>query len=69
VILNAHNTVENGQEWTGTVNGQEHLGTFELERSNASERIVENDHGTPEFHNTAFSTCTNSVPVRHPPLR
>jgi hypothetical protein len=28
------------------MNGQEHLGTFESERSNALERIVENGHGT-----------------------
>jgi hypothetical protein len=28
------------------MNGQEHLGTIELERSNALERIVENGHGT-----------------------
>jgi hypothetical protein len=28
------------------MNGQEHLGTIESERSNASERIVENGHDT-----------------------
>ena len=28
------------------MNGQEHLGTIESERSNALERIVENGHGT-----------------------
>ena len=34
----------NGQErWT--LNGQERLGTFESERNNALERIVENVHG------------------------
>ena len=34
----------NGQErWT--LNGQERLGTFESERKNALERIVENVHG------------------------
>jgi hypothetical protein len=36
--------VRNG-EWSGTVNGQEHLGTIQSERSNALERIVENGHG------------------------
>jgi hypothetical protein len=30
--------------WSGTVNGQEHLGTIESERRNALERIVENGH-------------------------
>jgi hypothetical protein len=29
---------------SGTLKGQERLGTFESERSNAMERIVENDH-------------------------
>jgi hypothetical protein len=42
-------TVENAQERSGTMNGQEHLGTIESERSNASERIVENGHGTVTF--------------------
>ncbi len=38
----------NGQERSGTVtvNGQGRLGTFESQRSNALERIVENVHGT-----------------------
>ena len=31
------------------MNGQERLGTFELERSNAMEQIVENVHGTVTF--------------------
>jgi hypothetical protein len=39
----------NGQKRSGTVNGQEHLGTIESERSNALERIVENDHGKVTF--------------------
>jgi hypothetical protein len=34
----------NGQERSGSVNGQEHLGTIESERSNALERLVENGH-------------------------
>jgi mRNA degradation ribonuclease J1/J2 len=46
--------VENGQERSGMIikqsgtvrNGQEHIETFESERSNALERIVENGHGT-----------------------
>jgi hypothetical protein len=38
-------TLRNGER-SGTVNGQEHLGTIESERSNALERIVENGHGT-----------------------
>ena len=47
-VRNDHETVENVQErWTvGTVNGQEHLGTIESDRSNALERIVKNGHGT-----------------------
>jgi hypothetical protein len=44
--VNAHITLKNDQERSGTVNGQERLGTFESERSNALERIVENGHGT-----------------------
>jgi hypothetical protein len=36
----AYKTVENGQK---------HLGTFESERSNALERIVENGHGMVTF--------------------
>jgi hypothetical protein len=42
-------TVRNGHgngERSGTLNGQERLGTFESLRSNALERIVENVHGT-----------------------
>jgi hypothetical protein len=39
-------TLRNGHERSGTVNGQEHVGTIESERSNALERIVENGHGT-----------------------
>jgi hypothetical protein len=38
--------IQRVQERSGTVNGQEHLGTIESERSNALERIVENGHGT-----------------------
>jgi hypothetical protein len=34
---------------SGTLNGQERLGTFESEGSNATERIVENGHGTITF--------------------
>jgi hypothetical protein len=54
-VENAHKTIENARERSGTlrngersgaVNGQEHLGTIESERSNALERIVENGHGT-----------------------
>ena len=44
--LKRSGTVRNGWERSGTVNGQEHLGTIESERSNALERIVENGHGT-----------------------
>ena len=44
-----HETIENATERSGTVNGQERLGTFESERSNAMERIVENVHGTVTF--------------------
>jgi hypothetical protein len=41
-------TVRNGQErWT--LNGQERLGTFESERNNALELIVENVHGAFTF--------------------
>ena len=45
-VKNGHSNVHaNGQErWT--LNGQERLGTFESERNNAVERIVENIHGT-----------------------
>jgi hypothetical protein len=55
MIENAHKTIENARERSGTlkngersrtVNGQERLGTIESERSNALERIVENGHGT-----------------------
>jgi hypothetical protein len=44
-VRNGHANVHaNGQEqWT--LNGQERLGTFESERNNALERIVENVHG------------------------
>ena len=44
-VRNGHSNVHaNGQErWT--LNGQERLGTFESERNNALERIVENVHG------------------------
>jgi hypothetical protein len=45
-VWNDHETVENAQERSGTVNGQEHLGTIGSERNNASERIVENGLGT-----------------------
>jgi tRNA (Thr-GGU) A37 N-methylase len=45
-VRNDYETVENAQERSGTVNGQEHLGTIESERSNALERIVENVHVT-----------------------
>jgi hypothetical protein len=52
-IESAHKTIENAhnnsQEYSGTLNGQERLGTFESERSNAMERIVENGHGTFTF--------------------
>ena len=43
-VRNGHSNVHaNGQErWT--LNGQERLGTFESERNNALERIVENVH-------------------------
>jgi hypothetical protein len=44
-IENAHNTLKNGHERSGTMNGQERLGTIESERSNALERKVENGHG------------------------
>ena len=52
-VRNGHANVHaNGQErWTlngqerWTLNGQERLGTFESERNNALERIVENVHG------------------------
>ena len=37
--------IRNGER-SGTVNGQERLGDFESERSNALERIVKNGHGT-----------------------
>ena len=37
------------------VNGQKHLGTIELERSNALERIVENGHGhVPKTKETLY---------------
>jgi hypothetical protein len=36
--------LRNAQERSRTVNGQQRLGTFESERSNAMERIVENGH-------------------------
>ena len=49
MIENAHKTIENVRERSGTVNGQENLGTIESERSNALERIVENGHGTVTF--------------------
>jgi hypothetical protein len=42
-IMNWSKTLRNGER-SGTVNGQEHLGTIESERSNALERIVENGH-------------------------
>ena len=45
------NVHANGQvQWTVvTLNGQERLGTFEPERSNSSERIMENFHRTFTF--------------------
>jgi hypothetical protein len=48
-VRNGHANVHaNGQErWT--LNGQERLGTFESERNNALERIVENVHATVTF--------------------
>ena len=41
-------TVRDGER-SWTVNSQERLGTFESERSNALERIVENGHGRVTF--------------------
>jgi hypothetical protein len=41
-LIKRSETVRNGER-------QEHLGTIELERSNAMERIVENGHGTITF--------------------
>jgi hypothetical protein len=41
-------TVRNGER-SGTVNGQERLGPFESDRSNAMEQIVGNCHGTVTF--------------------
>ena len=46
MIEDAHKTIENARERSGTVNCQERLGTIESERNNAFERIVENGHGT-----------------------
>jgi hypothetical protein len=43
-------TNRNAQKRSGTVNGQERLGTFESERSNALGRIAENDHGHGQLH-------------------
>ena len=45
-------TLRNGER-SGTVNGQEHLGTIESERSNALERIVKNDH-VPKTKETLY---------------
>jgi hypothetical protein len=54
-VRNDHETIEDAQERSGTVNvkersvtvnGQERVGKIESERSNALERIVENGHGT-----------------------
>ena len=45
-VGNDHETVENGQERSGTVRNGERSGTIESECSNASDRIVENGHGT-----------------------
>jgi hypothetical protein len=44
--LEGHKTIENAHKRSGTMNGQEHLGTIESERSNALERIDENGHGS-----------------------
>jgi hypothetical protein len=44
MIEKAHKTLGKGER-PGTMNGQEHPGKIESERSNALERIVENGHG------------------------
>ena len=59
---NGHANVHtNGQErWT--LNGQERLGTFESERNNALERIVENGHGTVTLRSRSrFKNERNTV--------
>ena len=49
IIVNKALLIFRNGERSGTMNGQEHLGAIESERSNALERIVENGHGTVTF--------------------
>ena len=59
-LMKRSETIRNGQKrWT--LNDQERLGTFESERNNALERIVENVLSLPVRSRSRFKNERNTV--------